>query len=216
MEHIDKNRFLDNSIKDFFIRKVFCGRSMRILLDSLLSPEKSTVIEKTEIMETLIENEIAIELYDILNEPFSITKDQKDEILGKIRILFTQSNDINLSHFKISEYNPLVEKEPPKKVNLKRKEIQDEDEDLSEEEIVTSKAAATSSNFHPKKKPLPVKSSKISKASVSKAPVKVKQTKRPETTKKTTREGLETVATEEEKSEILEKNELTFTENSYN
>jgi hypothetical protein len=185
---------------------------MRILLDSLLSPEKSIVIEKTEIMETLIDNEIAIELHDILSEPFSITKDQKDGILSKLRVVFTQYNDIDLSEFKISEYNAQVEKEPVKN-NLKRKEVQELD--FSEEEIVTSKAA-TSSNFHPKKRPLPVKSVKNSKAGVGKAPVKTKKMQRPETTSGNSKPELDSTAAEEEKSEILSKNELTFIENAYN
>lgn len=43
LEHTEKSKYLDKNVPDFFIRKVYSGRSMRILLDSELSPDKCTV-----------------------------------------------------------------------------------------------------------------------------------------------------------------------------
>ncbi|CAI2379944.1 unnamed protein product [Moneuplotes crassus] len=218
LENVDKDKFLDKNNRDFFIRKVFCGRSMRILLDSLLSPEKSIVCQKVETMETLIENEIIIELSDILSEPFSISSEQKFEIFSKIRILFTQSKSFNLSNFKISEYNP-EKKEEPKKPKFKRKIPREDDEE--EEKIITTKAAKTTTNFNTKKKK-PVGGTKAKKP---KAPVKPgkpktsKVAKRPETTKAREKPKVQKDDTvEEEKLEdpIDVKEELLFLQGSVN
>ena len=67
LERIETNKYILKNNPNFFTRKVFCGRSMIILLDSILSPEKSWVWDKVARMETLVENEITIELFDILN-----------------------------------------------------------------------------------------------------------------------------------------------------
>jgi len=189
---------------------------MRILLDSLLCPEKSIISQKLERMETLIENEIVIELYDILNEPFSITEEQKVEIYSKIRILFTRSRDIDLSHFKILDYNPQKNEKHMKSIMKKRDYNEDDDK---EEKIVTTKAASTASDFHPKRKKKLITKPK-SKGKVTGKVIKSKGIpKRPETTNTQTRLEISqsTEPTEEEKSELEDdKNELLYLENAVN
>ena len=212
LEIIDKNKFLDSLNPDFFIRKVYWGRSMRVLLDSLLSPEKSTVDLKLERMETLIENDITIELFDILNEPFSITKEQKDEIFSKIKILFTQYKDVNLSSFKISEYHPLRNEERKKA----KKKVGNTAKNNIDERISSDISSATTTDFMPKKKKL-IQKPKVK--AVGKAQKSKGTSKRPETTAEKARLDISksTEPTEEEKSEIEdEKNELLFLENGYN
>jgi hypothetical protein len=204
LEFIDRDKHIKTP--EFFIRKVFLGNSMRILIDSVLSPEKSWVVEHSDIMETLIENEFTIQLHDILDDPYWL-QNEKDTIFTNLRILFTREYDMDMSHFKISEYNPYVA--PPRK-EFKKRVVEDDDD--SEEEIVTTKASVTSTDFNKKKKKLDVRPKTKGRTT------KPKQLKRHDSQSISTKlkVGASTAdVTEEEKSEE-EKPEMLFNETSYN
>ena len=201
LEKVDKDKYLLKNNSEFFVRKVFCGRSMTILLDSILSPEKSWVWSKVERMETLVESEITIELFDILNDSYWLKddKDLREDMFKNIKILFTDREDINLSHFKISDYNPLKSIDPKK---IKVKEIQEKED--SEEEIITTKASVTSTDFakKPKKKALNIK---------AKPKLKVK-----ENSGKMNRLESSVASTTDSSTFEEEKQELSFLKSDYN
>ena len=56
----------------FTVRKIFLGKSMWVLLDSLLCPEKCWVETKVSEMFTLMENKISIWLWDTFDDPFNV------------------------------------------------------------------------------------------------------------------------------------------------
>ena len=227
LEYTEKSRYLDKNIKDFFIRKVYWGRSMRILLDSVLSPEKCVVDQKVDRMETLMENEITLELYDILNEAYSLKNDEsvKKEIFDKIKIIFLTSKDPNLSYFKIADYKPTDEEEQKIETKtvgkFKIKHKAKIEEDSEEEDIITTKSEVTKTNFHKPKPKINVKSSKKPKVISKNTIKKSTKTKRSQAESKPVKLEIvdpNTENFEEDKSELEEShpNELNFSRGDYN
>lgn len=158
-------------------------------------------------METLIENEISIELYDILSETFCVKDDKeaKEDLFRKIKVLFTQRKDVNLSYFKISEYTEVKAVEP--KI-IKKKKVIEKDDD-SEEEIVTTKASITTTGFN-KSKPKGLNIKGKAKTKSKDAPES--KSKRPESAVVASRQDSSTQDTTEEEG----KSEQTFAAGDYN
>ena len=82
--------------QDFAVRKVFLGKSMRILLDSTLSPELCRVVAPVATMETLMESRVTIQLYDVLGDRYVLTDQGGMSVMeqlrgGLVKVLFTEN-----------------------------------------------------------------------------------------------------------------------------
>ena len=137
-------------------------------------------------------------------------KEQREEIFKKIKILFTDREDINLSLFKISDYNPLKSIDT-KKIKIKES-LSKLDED-SEEEIITTKASITTTDFAKKikKKPLNIKVKTKAKGKEG-----LSKDVRPESAVITTRTLASTTDGADSIVEEDQKQELSFIKSDYN